>query len=405
MNILLINTGYSHGGAARITRDIKTNLEKRGHLAYVLNAFEENTKDHVFQIRPSRKNKIGYYMSNDIEYADTNYIIELDIFKKADIVHCHNLHGWYFNMNTLQKMSEIKPVLWTLHDMWAITSHCAYTFETYKKNNGFYECPSRDIYPRIFWPNERHLRAAKKKIYEKTRMDISVPSKWLQKLVEGSVLRGKNTNLIYNGVDNETFIPTEKNQARKKLKLPHDKKIILFVADGGKDNVFKGWQYCEAAINKLKDRDFLVLIIGGDQTRVEGNFHFIKRFTDKTILSLYYSACDVYVFTSLSENFPLVILEALSCECCIVSFDVGGVNEAIIHKQNGYLAKYKSIDDVYNGINYFFSLSEEDTKQIRKNARVTAVSKFSLTDMIDGYENLYRNILMRNMYPTDQNQM
>ncbi len=392
MNILFINTAYDNGGAASVMREIKAGIESRGHSASVFTAKTTNVAERVSSKYSPLRKRISYLMSDDTNFSNSDHILKSEEFSKADIVHCHNLHGWYFNLETLHKISKIKPVIWTLHDMWAITPHCAHSFDS-PILDGFFSCPNRNIYPKISWPNEKHLRKRKKHIYEKSDFHIVSPSQWLLDLVNKSILNNKRKTLIYNGVDTEIFSKTDKLTARTALGLPINKKIVLFVADGGKDNMFKGWQYCEEVMKKNQRNDVINLCIGGSENRIEGNIVFVKSIHDKRTLSYYYSACDIFMFSSLAENMPLVVLEAMSCGTCVVSFDVGGVKEIINHKRNGYLAKYKSADDLFIGLKMFLEMPADQIKIIQDYAIQTIQKKFDSNRMIDEYISLYGSIL------------
>jgi len=114
---------------------------------------KKSHKTDVFEIPRQIHRYFQILLSNDIDYSKTDWILDTKEFKEADVVHLHNLHSWFFNLKTLEKISKLKPVIWTLHDMWAITPHCAHSYECELKD-GFYQCPSLSSYPRIAW----HMR-------------------------------------------------------------------------------------------------------------------------------------------------------------------------------------------------------------------------------------------------------
>jgi len=156
--------------------------------------------------------------------------------------HCDYLHGRFFNLRTLEKMSQLKPVVWTLHDEWAITPHCAYTLEGTKLKNGLYVCPSLDTQPRLLWDNTAKLAERRLEIYTHSKLHIVTPSKWLLDRVNQTALGAQPQTLIPNGIDTNIFIQTDQASAREKLNLPLDKKIVLFLAVAGKANTWKGWK-------------------------------------------------------------------------------------------------------------------------------------------------------------------
>ncbi|MDE1970817.1 MAG: glycosyltransferase [Patescibacteria group bacterium] len=397
MNILQIGTIDNAGGAARVSWNLKTSLEKKGHTTSMFVAWKYSKDENVFSIpRYPQQERISKIFANDIDLYATDYILETDAFLNADIVHCHNLHGYYFNLGTLVKMAKKKPVVWTLHDMWAITPHCAHAFDGALRD-GFFTCPSIDIYPQIYWNNAGYLKKRKASLYRTLGVHLAVPSRWLKEKVSKSILHDKPASLIYNGIDTDIFVRKEKSDARKELELPARKKIILFLASGGKNDPKKGWRYAEEAMRYYEhDPDILFLCIGGsEEDRAGSNEHirFIPRVDHDEMLASYYSASDVFLFTSVAENFPLVVLEAMSCGLPIVSFDVGGVKEAVLHKENGFIAPYQKIEDLMEGIHYVLGLSTHERETMAAASFKRVRNYFTLDRMVDEYLALYSSLL------------
>src|SRR3989338_427987 len=258
MNILQVNTTDTLGGAGKVAYSIKNELEKMGHSSTFLVSRKYSQDNDVKLIRPYSNfkrrllKKVTYYLANDLDFFPANQILKMPEFQNADIVHCHNLHTNYFNLRTLEKISKLKPVVWTFHDMWPITAHCAHSFDGALKQNGFFTCPSLDIYPPIAWHNEKYLENKKAKIYANSKFHIVTPSKWLAEKVSRSILKDKDLSVIYNGIDNSVFRPHDKQKCRQELNLPADKKIILIVAKRGQSNPWKGGNYAREAIKTLK---------------------------------------------------------------------------------------------------------------------------------------------------------
>src|SRR3989344_38401 len=119
MKILQIGTIDKAGGAAQVSWDLKTELEKRGHFVSMFVQDKVSQDKNVFKIPPTfpKQGIVSRILANDIDFYNTDYILKTQEFKEADIIHCHNLHGYFFKLDTLWKLSEKKPVVWTLHDM------------------------------------------------------------------------------------------------------------------------------------------------------------------------------------------------------------------------------------------------------------------------------------------------
>ncbi len=415
MNILQINTVDTKGGAANVVYSLKKGLEKHCHTISLFVKQKYSNDKNVFIIKRGNKifnllsflskkittkdipnyisNKIRPLLKNDIDFFGSDYLLKTREFLDADIIHCHNLHGNYFNLKTLQEMSKTKPVIWTLHDMWAITSH--YTWLVDEKTKEQFSSLTKLRY--LNWDNSRYLLNKKKKIYKNSKLNIVVPSLWLKKKLEKSILKNQKITLIYNGIDNKIFRKNNKEVARKHLKLPTDKKIITFLSNGGKNNKQKGWEYTNDIVNHYKNnKNILFLCIGGKEDKKfddNSNVKYIKYVDNQNLLAMYYSASDIFLFTSLFENFPLTILEAMACGTPIVSFNVGGVKEVLTHKENGYVAEYKNTGDLIKGIEYILKLNTDELNKISQNSIQKIGRGFTLNIMANNYLKLYKKIL------------
>ena len=222
MNILFIGTTDILGGAARISWDLKNALESRGDTVSMFVADKRSSDKKVMVIpRQSWRKYLGFLLATD-DLLSSDWIMNTKEYKGADIIHCHNLHGRYFNLSTLQKMSVEKPIIWTLHDEWAITPHCVCTLEGKSMKNGLYVCPSKKTPPRILWDNTKYLSWRKNSLYKKSKLHIVTPSQWLKKRVDNTILKSQDVKLISNGVDVDIFKMSDKHIARQKLNLPFD---------------------------------------------------------------------------------------------------------------------------------------------------------------------------------------
>lgn len=397
MNILQISTYDNVGGAARIAWELKTHIKQFKHhqSMFVGKKFSNDKTVHKIPQNPLNS-YLAKLFATDIDFYNSDYILGTKEYKNANIIHCHNLHGYYFRLNTLSKIFPSKPIVWTLHDMWAITPHCAHSFSQ-KPVDGFYQCANKGIYPAIAWHNEKYLMNEKNKIYHQTKLNIVVPSLWLKEKVLNSVMKTKNITVIHNGIDNHIFKQYNQHFSRIRLNLPLNKKIIMFISDGGQHNLWKGWQYAKAVADYYTDdNNVMFLCIGGfpqDSITKDLNILYIPYVIDQRILAQYYSASNIFLFTSIAENFPLVTLEAMSCGIPVVSFDVGGVKEAVIHKNNGYIAKYQDVEDLICGVNYILGLSKKKVQNMSNSSTARINRYFTSRIMCKKYIKLYLSLV------------
>ena len=411
IKILFIGTSDIRGGAARIGWDVGNWMKSQGHDVKYLVGRKSSDKNYVYETKKIKffsalkrltridlnlyySHLISFLFANDLNHGSEEEVINHPWFKNADIVHCHNLHGNFFKLSTLNNISKEKPIVWTLHDMWSFTGRCAYANDcnNWKKECG--NCPHLNDYQPMLWDNTRNLLEFKKNIYQMAKLNLVVPSGWLKKEVAKSILSDKKIKLIYNGIDTKIFCPKEKISLRNKYNIPLDKKIICFVAQGGKNDPRKGGAYINRLVKEDIGNNILYLAIGGSKHSTEkGNVINIPFISDKHILSDYFALSDIFLFTSLAENCPLVILEAMSCGLPVVSFDVGGVPELIKNNLNGLVVKTGSFSALKLALKKMVHFNNQKISAISIKNRKDALGKFGLSIMSKKYLQLYETLL------------
>jgi glycosyltransferase involved in cell wall biosynthesis len=403
--ILAINTLSDQGGAAKITHQLHDSLKKVGYNCKMLvNESSEKSED-VILLEQDNSVKQKYLL--DFQYKEgwldffhlaSFDIVNMELFKNADIIHLHNLHGSYFSYFALPRLSSLKPVVWTLHDMQAITGHCAHSFDCEKWRTGCGDCPDLTIYPVIAKDSTSFIWENKKNIYRNSNFTIVTPSCWIKNKVESSILSSQDIRLIYNGVNEKVFQNIDKTIARNQLHLPVNKKILLFAADLGINNPWKGSQYLLDAYSILKDDDdYLFINIGGSIDKKNGNWLDVSYIRDEKTLALYYAAADLFIYPSLADNCPLTVLESLSCGTPVVSFKTGGIPELVEHGKTGYIAEYKDLNDFISGINLLM-----DNEILRRKASIEGRNiieeKFTIDIMVDSYLKVYQELIQKHQH-------
>ncbi len=269
-----------------------------------------------------------------------------------DIIHLHNLHGWYINIPMLFdfiRENNIKTV-WTLHDCWAITAQCShFTVEKCDKwKTGCYSCPRYKMYPGTYVDKTKKMWKLKKQWFSQIQnLTIVTPSVWLANLVKQSYLKEYQVKVINNGINLEIFKPTQ-SDFRQKYNL-QDKKIILGVASSWGER--KGIGVFIKLAKELSD-EYLIVLVGTNED--------IDKMLPKKILSIHktenqvelaqiYTAADVFVNATLEENFPTVNLEALACGTPVVTFNTGGSGESVT-KEVGTAVEYNNVSALKEAI-------------------------------------------------------
>ncbi len=415
MRIVHINTHADSGGAAKAMARLRQELERQGHHACSLSEYrtflERNVYRMVEVVRGRRRSRdrwleawgqriAGWLGAPFTRYRSTQYILEWDVFKQADVVNLHNLHGDYFNYHLLPVFSRCKPIIWTLHDMWAMTGHCVYAYDCERWQAGCFDCPlfkgaGRKLVEPPPTPRDwtRQVWNAKQKLYQKSRLYIVTPSQWLCGLAKKSILGGAaSIQCIPNGVDLTVFRPIDPSLARQVLGISQDARVILFVAHGlGYKR--KGFQYLLDALERIEKPGTTMLLTVGTQGLDSAQLdRFTRRdmgtLADERLMSLIYNAADAFVFPTLADNQPLVLIEAMACGTPMVSFDVGGVSEMVRHMETGYLARSQDAEDMARGIKLLMG-DDGLRRRMRQRCQEIAKAEYALELQAQRYLALY----------------
>lgn len=258
--------------------------------------------------------------------------------QRPDIIHCHNLHGRYFDLRTLAPMSRTVPVVLTLHDEWTLTGHCAYTLGCERWRVGCGSCPDLKIYPAVRRDATDDNWRAKRAIYADSRLYVSTPSQWLMDRARDSILAegAARWRVIPNGVDRSIFRPGDRAVARERLALAQEPLTLLFAANGARSNMFKDYRTvalaAQNAAKLLRGRTLLLIALGesGPAERFENlEIRFVPYETDLRRVAAYYQAADIYLHGAKAEAAGLTILEALATGLPVIATAVGGIAESV----------------------------------------------------------------------------
>jgi glycosyltransferase involved in cell wall biosynthesis len=277
--------------------------------------------------------------------------------KEADIIVLHWTNS-FLTMREYVRLSKLeKPIVWILHDMWLFTGGCHYDNYCGKYEHGCGNCPlvskanENDVSRRNYIDKVEALKSI--------NAVIVGPSEWIVGCARRSnVLVGKENIYIPNMLNTCLFRPLpQKNELRKKLGIPLNKKAILFgAADTGTENKIKGFEFLRQALSKLSN-DKYCLVVFGNSTKSVGlpdgfETKFLGFISDEEKLVEIYNAVDVFVTPAIQEAFGYTACEAMACGLPVVAFPVGGLKEQITHKENGYLADFKDSNDLASGVEY-----------------------------------------------------
>lgn len=258
--------------------------------------------------------------------------------RAPDIVHCHNLHGGYFDLRFLPRLSRQVPTVLNVHDGWLMSGHCAFSLECERWKSGCGACPDLSLFPSIKRDATAFNWQRKRSILARSRLYVATPSEWMMARVRESIISpaAVQTRTIPNGVDTRTFCPGNRTTARAEIGVDKRALVLLVAANGLRHNVWKDYKTLRSAIEILGTRSWpkpVMVIAVGDVAPTERagsvELRFVPFQSDSALLARYYRAADVYLHAARVESFGNVLLEARASGIAIVATSVGGIPEQV----------------------------------------------------------------------------
>ncbi len=320
---------------------------------------------------------------------------------KPDIVSLHNIHGGYFKTSLLSELSKVAPIVWTLHDMWAFTANSAHTFDDDSWKNLKSGRGERKQFPPIGINTGKFLIRRKASIYSKSKLTLVTPSRWLNNLASQSPLfKDKKIYHIPNGVNLNTFYPLDKMKIRNELKLPLDKKILLFSAEkvmtsshkGGKDllNILE-------ELDKRLDEKVVLVIIGIVDQKIFSKFqnyivHCTGYLFDEESVAKYLASADLFIYPTRADNLPNTLIESAACGTPSITYDIGGCKEIIKDNFNGYVIPPFDIRFFVDRIIELLSNKNKRLSFINNGLNLMK-DEYSIEKFADNYYKLFQSLL------------
>jgi glycosyltransferase involved in cell wall biosynthesis len=406
MKILQINfSDYANGGGGTIAMyRLYLGVKKYGFDCKMLTG--RKTLDSIDSQKINRYTKLESYLKkitfklglNDIHCLSSYAISRHHFYLEADIINFHVLHSGYFSYLAIPQLTQLKPAIFTLHDMWSFTGHCAYTYDCERWKVGCGKCPYPDSPPKIYRDNTHLEWKLKDWVYSKSNLTIVTPSHWLTKQAQASMLSSFPIHHIPNGIDTTIYKPLDPLLCKEILNLPANKKVLLFGAASLKDNR-KGGDLLLKALQQLPqslktETILLTFGNGGELITSEVGMPTVSLgyISSDYLKSVAFSAADLFIFPTRADNLPLVLQESLACGTPMVSFKIGGVPDLVRHKVTGYLAEPEDAKDFCHGI--VTLLADAELRQaMSENCRDIALKEYSLDLQAKRYIELYKQVL------------
>lgn len=402
MRILSINSVYSFGSTGKIATAIHKGLLERGFISSVAYGrgqviYEPNLYriGWAWEVNLHALHTRIFGTVGHGSYFGTKKLLNYISKFKPDVIHLHNIHAYYINVYLLFdyiRRNDI-PVVWTLHDDWPFTGRCAYFYECEKWKSGCGGCPKLSEYPKTIFIDRSagEWKRKQKAFYTIPRLVLTPPSQWLANDLQSSFLGNKQIKVVPNAIDTETiFYPRERNILRRKLGISSTQHVVLAVAPDF-NNERKGGKYILELAKAVEIDNLKILIVGwkGDNNNLPANVIAIPPTKNQNELAEYYSSADVFVITSIAENFPTVVLESLACGTPVVGFKVGGIPEQI-KEHCGIVVTPKDVGELRKGV---LNVISNPSSFARECCRKTAVEDYSSSVMVERYVSIYRELM------------
>lgn len=397
--LLQINTSLNCNSTGKIAEQIGLLAKSQGWDCYIAHGprYVKESSLYSYQVGSNIDEKIHLFNSL---FLDGHGLSSTSATKKfvnwintihPDIIHLHNIHGYYLNFQVLfDYLEHINiPIIWTLHDCWSMTGHCSF-FEGVGCNRwkiGCGKCIYKTDYPRsLFLDRSRHNYLLKRKAFTSlSNMTIVPVSDWLGSIVKESYLCKYPIRVIHNGTDLDIFKPLP--IGNRYIYAKAEQKIVLGVA-----SIWHERKGLNDFIELSKDSSLKVILVGVNdklKTNLPESIIGITRTNNQKELAELYSIADVFVNPTYDDNFPTTNIEALACGTPVITYRTGGSPEAI-DSSTGIVVEKGRLSSLKEAIRTITSCGKEI---YRDTCRQRAIKLFNKDDRFQDYIQLYNELL------------
>lgn len=401
--LLQINVDANNGSNGSIARDIGTIALSKGWESYLAYGRRHIPCDsQLIRIGNPLDVKIHGLLTRLFDLHGLGSVITTKLFLrkvrkiKPDIIHLHNIHGYFINYRLLFKYlkKENIPIVWTFHDCWPFTGHCGY-FEMYncdKWKTQCKNCPAVHAYPNSwFFDRSAQSHKLKKQLFTSLPdITIATVSKWLQGLTQQSFFNKYPIRVIYDGIDTDSFCPRSSN-LREQYGL--EGKVVLMSAAANWTDA-KGWSdYVK--LSAMMPADYIIMLLGvtnEQKKNLPQNIIGVPRVEGKNALAEYYTMADILLNLSYQETFGMTTAEAMACGTPGISYNVTACPE-LITPETGIVVEAGDMLQILDAI---AAIKKNGKAHYSKACRQRVLDNFNFKEVNKQYFDIYEEILKRN---------
>lgn len=377
----MINVSCGTGSTGRICTDLAASLEELGHevkIAYGRDRVSPQFEKYAVRIGTDFEVNIHAAYARVCDASGLGSKIGTRRFIKwvkeynPDVIHLHNIHGYYLHVPTLFKYLKTcgKPIIWTLHDCWCFTGHTAFcdSANCDRWKDGCGSCPLLSQYPSSFIDRSKNNWQWKKECFTNVpNLSLITPSRWLAELVKQSFMRDYPVDVIHNGIDTSAFYPL-KNDFKEYYGI-EGKRVLLGVASiwnemKGLDDFIK--------LSELVDDNTVIVMVGLTQEQIKhlpANIIGIERTSSVKELNFIYSSADVFLNLTYCDNYPTTNLEARACQIPIITYETGGSPESA--GSSAVVVKRGNVEGVWKEAQALFHSEKSNSSEKVKDVKDT----------------------------------
>jgi glycosyltransferase involved in cell wall biosynthesis len=400
LKLLQINVAANWGSHGRIAEEIGLEAMAQGWESYIAyGRYANPSKSHIVKIGDLFDHCLHGAQSLLLDRhglascGPTKKLIREIEQIKPDLIHLHNIHGFYLNYPILFRyLSTVDiPVVWTLHDCWAFTGHCAWPIHGHcdRFQEQCCHCPLQSKgYPKSFLLDRSRSNFKLKKRYFRSLQDLHLVtvSRWLEQQVRLSFMQDMDIRTIYNGLDTEVFRPS----GTPPTSVTDGHPLVLGVC-----NAWYDWKGLDdmAALRELLPDDYEVMVVGVNEDqmhRLPEGITCIRRTDSVSQLAEIYSQADVFVNPSKVESFGMTTAEALSCGTPSIVYDTSACPE-VVDNLTGRVVPLGDVNALAKAVMEICSLPGREA--MRQACRERAIRLFNRQDRYKEYLQLYNEVL------------